>query len=214
MQEFLQRSAGHYGRIWNPPLRCRGRCSSSTRKRCDRRHVPRANNVRPYSTPFELYCREGLDPSAGRCKHRPLQKRPAGIFFPAGRFSLVILVIIDQAAVRQDPALCVGHRAELDGELHQTAVRLDGHGVQLVRGLQQGLADAGQVDVIAVVQRAGVSPPGTAACPSLHSYCGNAWLHTQYRYWQVLQEPSGSWLHILLQNRHLGVLHKGQSQFL
>ena len=22
----LQRSAGHYGRIWNPPLRCRGRC--------------------------------------------------------------------------------------------------------------------------------------------------------------------------------------------
>ena len=78
----------------------------------------------------------GLDPSAGRCKHRPLQKRPAGIFSPAGRFSLVILVIIDQAAVRQDPALGVGHRAELDGELHQTAVRLDGHGVQLVRGLQ------------------------------------------------------------------------------
>ena len=55
-------------------------------------------------------------------------------------FSLVILVIIDQAAVRQDPALGVGHRTELDGELHQTAVRLDGHGVQLVRGLQQRLA--------------------------------------------------------------------------
>ena len=53
----------------------------------------------------------GLDPSAGRCKHRPLQKRPARIFFPAGRFSLVILVIIDQAAVRQDPPLGVGHRA-------------------------------------------------------------------------------------------------------
>ena len=40
----------------------------------------------------------------------------------------------------QVAALGVGHRAELDGELHQTAVRLDGHGVQLVRGLQQSLA--------------------------------------------------------------------------
>ena len=53
----------------------------------------------------------GLDPSAGRCKHRPLQKRPAGIFFPAGRFSLVILVIIDQASIGQDLPLGIGHSA-------------------------------------------------------------------------------------------------------
>ena len=28
----------------------------------------------------------GLDPSAGRCEHRPLQKRPAGEKFPSGPF--------------------------------------------------------------------------------------------------------------------------------
>ena len=73
-------------------------------------------------------------------------------------FSLVILVIIDQAAVRQDLPLGIGHSAEADRKANYAAVRLYGHGVQLVRGLQQSLANAGQVDVITVVQR--------AACPS------------------------------------------------
>ena len=41
----------------------------------------------PTAPPLNCIVGRGLDPSAGRCKHRPLQKRPAGIFSPAGRFS-------------------------------------------------------------------------------------------------------------------------------
>ena len=36
------------GRIGNPPLRCKGRCSSSTRELCGCHCVPRASNARPY----------------------------------------------------------------------------------------------------------------------------------------------------------------------
>ena len=63
------------GRIWNPPLRCRGRrprrpaalrqregpaggCSSSTREPCGGCHALRASHARPYAFPHKgrLFC--------------------------------------------------------------------------------------------------------------------------------------------------------------
>ena len=93
----------------------------------------------------------------GRAGHtRPLQ----------GNSYLVILVIIDEASIGQDLPLGIGHSAEADCKANYAAVRLYGDGGQLVIGIQQGLAHAGQVDVIAVGQHVGRIQEGRAACPS------------------------------------------------
>ena len=67
----------------------------------------------------------------------------------------MVLIIIDQTAIGQDLSLGVGHGAQADPELYQAAVGLDGNGRHLIGGFQQGLADAGQVDIVAVVQHVG-----------------------------------------------------------
>ena len=60
-----------------------------------------------------------------------------------GNSYLVILVIIDEASVRQDLPLGIGHSAEADCKANYAAVRLYGDGGQLVIGIQQGLAHTG-----------------------------------------------------------------------
>ena len=55
------------------------------RKRCDRRHVPRANNVRPYSTPLNCIVGEGSCPLRGPASIGLYRNGPPG-FFSSGPF--------------------------------------------------------------------------------------------------------------------------------
>ena len=70
---------------------------------------------------------------------------------------LIVAVVVDEAAIRDDLALSLGQRTGGDRELGDGAVRLDSVSREACLVLQNSLADARDKDVVAQLEDSGFS---------------------------------------------------------